>query len=251
MRFIGTVLRDAARLLAAAPPDLMLAVAGVFVLGALLTITATSPLLGLMLDFLGSTLLGAGLVGRPAPDRLAPAASRLGRRLSPAVAQLLVVILVFLAVILLSAVVAGTALAVFAPDLAERLSSMAVSREAVAGDPTFLLVALPFLVLFLVLAGRLLPSAGLVLDQPVGGVESLRMAWASTRGRTLACAALLLLTTAPNWLLVAFLPPTMSVFLTILSVVFSVAVGVAAYRQLFDQSGALRAPETPTATDAR
>ena len=242
MRFIGTVLRDAARLLAAAPPDLMLAVAGVFVAGALLAITATAPLLGLMLDFLGSTLLGAGLVARPGPDGLAAAASRLGRRLGPAVTQILVVILVFIGVMLLSALIAGIALAVVAPDLAERLSTMNVSREAVAGDPTFLLVALPFLVLFLVLAGRLLPSAGLVLDQPVGGVESLRMAWASTRGRTLACGALLLLTTAPNWLLVAFLPPTMSVFLTILSVVFSVAVGVAAYRLLFDQATTERAP---------
>ena len=235
MRFIGTVLRDAARLLAAAPPDLMLAVAALFIGGALLTVSAASPLLGLALDFTGSTLLGAGLVGRPGPDGLAAAASRLAQRIGAAISQVLVVILVLVAVLLLTAVVTGIGLTVFAPAVAERLATITASRDALAAEPAFLLVGLPFVVVFMLITGRLLPSAGLVLDQPVGGVESLRMAWASTRGRTLVCAALLLLSTAPNWLLVAFLPPTMSVFLTIISVVFSVAVGVATYRLLFDR----------------
>jgi hypothetical protein len=247
MRFIGSILRDAAHLLAAAPPDLILGVAALFILAALLTVTAASPLLGLILDFLGSTLLGAGLVGRPAPDGLGRAAARLGQRLGAAVAQVLVVILVLVGVVLLTALGTGLALTILAPDVAERLANITTSREALANDPAFLLVGLPFLVVFTLVAGRLLPSAGLVLDRPVGGVESLRMAWAATRGRTLACAALLLLSTAPNWLLVAFLPPTMSVFLTILSVVFAVAVGVAVYRQLFRDDLAGQGPAAPAA----
>jgi hypothetical protein len=240
MRFIGSSLRDAARLLVAAPVDLMLGVAALFILGALLTVTGASPILGLVLNFLGSTLLGAGLVGRPTPDGLAAAGTRLGRRLTPALGQVVLAILGIGALIVLVALVQGVLLAFLAPEIAQRLTQVTASREAFAREPAFALLAIPFLLVLVVIAGRLLPSAGLVLDRPVGALESLRLAWASTRGRTVSCAVLLLLSLAPNWLLVAFLPPTMSAFLAIISVVFAVAVGVATYRRLLPDSPSSR-----------
>src|SRR5687768_13590817 len=236
MRFIGSSLRDAAALLVAAPVDLMLGVAALFILGALLSVTGASPILGLLLNFLGSTLLGAGLVGRRKPDGLAAAGTRLSRRLTPALGQVLLAILGIAALIVLVALVQGFVLALVAPDVAARLTQVTASREAFAREPAFALLAIPFVLVLVLIAGRLLPSAGLVLDRPVGAVESFRLAWGSTRGRTFACAVLLLLSIAPNWLLVAFLPPSVSVFLAIISVVFSVAVGVATYRRLFPDS---------------
>jgi hypothetical protein len=232
MRFVGQVLRDAIALLGAAPADLMLAVAGLYVLGALLAVTGAALLLGLVFDFAASTLLAAGLVARPGPDGLQAAAVRLGRRLVAALGQLLALIGLFVGLAFVIALVLTVVGLVVAPDLVQRLGG-ATTDPALATDPRLAGLAVVVLLGLLVLAGRLLPSAGLVLDRPVGAVESLRLSWSSTRGRTLACATLMVIATAPSWLLALLLPVGAATFLSILAVAFTVAVGVAAYHLLF------------------
>jgi hypothetical protein len=207
-------------------------VAALYITGTLLSITGASLLLGLVFDFLGSTLLAAGLVARPGPDGLRPAAGRLWQRLAPAVGQLLVVFAVLVGIAVVIALAGSVAITVVDPAFARNLGSGTAGLDALR-SPAVLALGIAILVALAVLAGRLLPAAPLVLDRPVGAVDSLRAAWRATRSRTVACVALILISTAPSWLLVVLLPPSFGAFLTIISATIAVAVGVACYHRLF------------------
>lgn len=246
MQFVRQVAVDAVRLLAAAPADLIVTVAVIFIAA---TLVATIPVYGIVglavLNFAGGVLLGAGLLGRPAPDGLAGATARLRRRIAAAARQLAVVVLLYLALAVLLAIVAFLVASAVAPGLLQSVGTATAGDQRAQGLAAAM--ALPMLVALLAIEARLLPSAGLVLDRDVGAVESLRMSWAATRGRTLACLALVLLALTPSLVFSLILPPDIAAFFSVFAIVLSVAVGVAAYRALFadvPHAGLSAAPPT-------
>lgn len=228
MAFIARVLRDALRLLVAAPVDLIVAVAVVLLVGAILSLSRSLGLFGLMFHFAGSTLLTAGLLGRPTPDRLPAAVARLARRIVPAVGQVLVVTLLLIGVGLLYGTIVAVLSLILPPDFRDSLTE--VGTTPLHPITTASLVVLAIVIAWI--SGRLLPSAGLVLDRDVGAFESLRLAWSATRRRAIACAALFVIVTAPSYLFFLVLPADLATFLAIFSLVAAVATGVAAYRVL-------------------
>ncbi|MBA2316125.1 MAG: hypothetical protein H0V87_12115 [Chloroflexi bacterium] len=235
MSFVGRVLRDAFRLLSIAPPDLLLVVVAMLLVGAVLANDPGLGLLGVTWDFAGVTLLVGGLVGRPAPDRLPAAASRVARRIVAVIGQTLVLIAIFLGVAAVAGVISIPVVAVAGPSVGLSIEDLATFDllDPPPAQRTLGLVLLSIMgLLFALVFGRLLPAQAIVLEREVGAVASIRQSWALTRGRTLACAALMFLVTVAGSVIVALLPSGPGAILGVLPAVFGVAVGVAVDRQL-------------------
>jgi hypothetical protein len=237
VRFIGRVLRDAFRLLAAAPPALILAVAAVHLLGAVLLLDDSLGLLGVAADFAATTLLVGGLVGIPEPDGLRAALSRIALRIGPLVRQYLLLIPLFIGLALLATALLAIVIAIAGPTFGVSMQDL----TAIGGAPTsglravnIIFVALLALV-FVPFLARLMPATAIVIDRPVGAIDSIRQSWSATRGRTIACAILFLMFTVPGWLVILVLPRTPATFLAILPTVLGVAAGVAMYRAVADK----------------